>query len=150
MNILANAIDALDEKTQNYAASTSPNMQPNTSLAAVISHGGQESTAASPCLPSSSSEHNFLPTIIVRTDILDSNWVEIAISDNGDGIPEALQEKLFDPFFTTKPVGKGTGLGMSISYQIVTEKHGGKLMCFSNPGSGTEFVIQIPIHQTDV
>jgi signal transduction histidine kinase len=54
---------------------------------------------------------------------------------------------LFDPFFTTKPVGVGTGLGLSISYQIVVEKHGGQLYCFSEMGKGTEFVIQIPLHQ---
>jgi len=54
---------------------------------------------------------------------------------------------LLDPFFTTKPVGKGTGLGMSISYQIVVEKHSGSLQCISAPGEGTEFIIEIPIHQ---
>ncbi|MCJ8282743.1 MAG: ATP-binding protein, partial [Rivularia sp. ALOHA_DT_140] len=51
--------------------------------------------------------------------------------------------KIFDPFFTTKSVGEGTGLGLSISHQIITEKHGGKLECYSKPGEGTEFIIQI-------
>jgi signal transduction histidine kinase len=55
--------------------------------------------------------------------------------------------RLFDPFFTTKPVGKGTGLGMSISYQIVVEKHKGSLTCMSAPGQGAEFVIAIPVRQ---
>ena len=79
--------------------------------------------------------------------MIDAQWVEIAIADNGAGIPEQIQQRIFDPFFTTKPVGKGTGLGMSISYQIITEKHGGKIKCFSMFGQGTEFVIQIPIRQ---
>jgi signal transduction histidine kinase len=54
---------------------------------------------------------------------------------------------LFDPFFTTKPIGKGTGIGLSISYQIITEKHGGRLTCSSTPGAGTEFLIEIPVKQ---
>ncbi|BAU13518.1 integral membrane sensor signal transduction histidine kinase [Leptolyngbya sp. NIES-3755] len=73
--------------------------------------------------------------------------IEIAISDNGTGIPESVQSRIFDPFFTTKAVGKGTGMGMSISYQIITEKHGGELECVSTPGQGTLFLIRIPIEQ---
>lgn len=69
----------------------------------------------------------------------------ICIRDNGSGMSEAVKKRIFDPFFTTKPVGKGTGLGMSISYQIVVEKHGGVLKCLSQPGQGTEFWIQIPL-----
>lgn len=75
------------------------------------------------------------------------NQVQIAISDNGPGIPEDIRSRLFDPFFTTKPVGKGTGLGLSISYQVITEKHGGKIWCEPNPKGGSRFVIQIPIKQ---
>ena len=75
------------------------------------------------------------------------NYVEIIISDNGWGIPEALIEKLFDPFFTTKEVGKGTGLGLSISHQIVVDRHQGTLVCKSSP-EGTQFVIRIPIGST--
>jgi signal transduction histidine kinase len=85
--------------------------------------------------------------ITIRTSVINSQWVQIAIADNGPGIPDAIQKQIFNPFFTTKPVGKGTGMGMSISYQIITEKHGGKLECFSTPGEGTEFLIQIPIRQ---
>lgn len=73
--------------------------------------------------------------------------VQITIADNGSGMPEEVQKRIFDPFFTTKQIGKGTGLGMAISYQIITEKHGGKLECFSTPGEGTEFRIQIPREQ---
>ncbi len=85
--------------------------------------------------------------ITIRTSIVDAVWVEVAIADNGVGIPKEVQQRIFDPFFTTKPLGKGTGMGMSISYQIVTEKHGGKLECVSSPGKGTEFVIWIPLRQ---
>ncbi|WP_326520920.1 sensor histidine kinase [Leptothoe kymatousa] len=73
--------------------------------------------------------------------------VDIEISDNGAGIPEDIQNRIFDPFFTTKAVGEGTGLGMSISYQIITQTHGGQLGFTSEPNKGTTFTIQIPIHQ---
>ncbi|MEH2096829.1 MULTISPECIES: ATP-binding protein [unclassified Nostoc] len=59
---------------------------------------------------------------------------------------ESIQKQIFNAFFTTKPIGKGTGMGMAISYQIITEKHGGKLEFFSTSAKGTEFVVQIPIH----
>jgi signal transduction histidine kinase len=85
--------------------------------------------------------------ITIRTLLIDSQSVKIAIADNGSGMPEQVKNRIFDPFFTTKPVGKGTGMGMAISYQIITEKHGGKLECFSTPGKGTEFIIQVPISQ---
>ncbi|BAY30575.1 PAS/PAC sensor signal transduction histidine kinase [Nostoc carneum NIES-2107] len=83
--------------------------------------------------------------IHITTKIIDKSWVEIRIADNGIGMDDKVRNKVFDPFFTTKAVGKGTGLGLSISYQIVNELHGGKLECYSEPGVGTEFVIQIPI-----
>ncbi|MEM7553627.1 MAG: GAF domain-containing protein [Cyanobacteria bacterium P01_A01_bin.84] len=76
--------------------------------------------------------------------------VLIKISDNGSGIPEELQNSIFDPFFTTKEVGKGTGLGLPICYQIVVEKHQGQIECFSQPGKGTEFVIEIPTESTEI
>ena len=85
--------------------------------------------------------------ITIRTSVVDLEWVKIAIADNGSGIPKSIQKQIFNPFFTTKPVGKGTGMGMAISYQIITKKHGGKLEFFSTPGKGTEFVVQIPIQQ---
>ncbi|MEG4629169.1 ATP-binding protein [Microcoleus sp. AR_TQ3_B6] len=88
--------------------------------------------------------------ITIRTCAIDNQRVEVAIADNGIGMPDRVKQRIFDPFFTTKPTGKGTGLGMSISYQIITEKHGGKIQCFSTPGSGTEFVIQIPIRQQTI
>lgn len=85
--------------------------------------------------------------IKIRTSVVDSNWVSIAIADNGPGMSETIQKQIFNPFFTTKPIGKGTGMGMSINYQIISEKHGGELECFSTPEEGAKFVIQIPIYQ---
>lgn len=61
---------------------------------------------------------------------------------------EEVKKHLFEPFFTTKPVGKGTGLGLAICYQVVVQKHGGKIECISSPGQGTEFIIEIPIQQS--
>jgi two-component system NtrC family sensor kinase len=117
MNILANAIDALEEiNTERVACS-------------IEKH---------PCC------------ITICTSVVDSQWVKIAIADNGNGIPESIQTQIFNPFFTTKPVGKGTGMGMAISYQIITEKHGGTLRCFSTPEKGTELEICIPVKQQEL
>ena len=85
------------------------------------------------------------PRITIRTTALDLHWVRIAIADNGPGIPESICNRLYDPFFTTKAVGEGTGLGLSICYQIVVEKHGGRLYCESELGQGTQFIIEIPV-----
>jgi PAS domain S-box-containing protein len=85
--------------------------------------------------------------IEINTELTNNKQVIIQIQDNGIGIPEDIQKRLFEPFFTTKPVGKGTGLGLSISYQIITEKHHGSLQCISAPGTGTEFIITIPLKQ---
>ena len=83
--------------------------------------------------------------IRIQTTVIDNQYIEIVIADNGIGISEEIQQKIFNPFFTTKPVGKGTGMGMAISYQIITERHNGKLTFASTLGKGTEFKIQMPI-----
>jgi signal transduction histidine kinase len=70
--------------------------------------------------------------------------VEIRVSDNGGGIPDHLREKIFEPFFTTKPTGAGTGLGLSLSHDIVTQGHGGTLTMESTMGEGATFVITLP------
>ena len=70
--------------------------------------------------------------------------VEIRVRDNGAGIPEALRERIFQPFFTTKPAGEGTGLGLSLSHDIVVKQHGGRLELESRPGAFTEFVVTLP------
>lgn len=92
-------------------------------------------------------EQDFKPTIAIHTETVSPETVRIRFVDNGSGIDNAVRSRLFDPFFTTKPVGSGTGLGLSISYQIVVKKHGGKIICHSTLGQGTEFTVELPIHQ---
>jgi signal transduction histidine kinase len=70
--------------------------------------------------------------------------VSITVSDNADGIPQQVLEKIFQPFFTTKPTGEGTGLGLSISYDII-KAHGGEIKVESQEGQGTKFIIELPI-----
>jgi GAF domain-containing protein len=82
--------------------------------------------------------------IEITTEAVDDKVI-IKIADNGSGIPEEVKNKIFDPFFTTKEVGKGTGLGLLICYQIVVEKHHGQIKCSSQVGEGTEFTIELPI-----
>ncbi len=112
MNILVNAIDALEERDKDR----------------------------------SDEEANENPSTITIRTVVVGDFVKIVIVDNGAGMALAVQQKIFDPFYTTKPVGEGTGMGLSISYQIITQKHQGKLSCFSAVGEGTTFVIEIPIH----
>ncbi len=83
------------------------------------------------------------PTVKVLTKKL-TNQIEITIQDNGMGIPDEVVNKIFQPFFTTKPTGQGTGLGLSLSYDIITKIHGGELNVESEPGEGTRFIIRLP------
>ncbi|MGK7926786.1 MAG: PAS domain S-box protein [Spirulina sp.] len=113
MNILSNAIDALEERDRDRNLEE---MKDNPSMISIT-------------------------TELSKVESL----VKIKIRDNGIGIPEDLKNRIFDPFFTTKAIGKGTGLGMSISYQIIVEKHGGHISYISSSGEGTEFIIDLPL-----
>ena len=73
------------------------------------------------------------------------NVAQIRIEDTGGGIPESIQQRIFDPFFTTKPVGKGTGQGLSIAHNVITEKHAGTINFETEAGRGTTFIIEIPM-----
>ncbi len=111
MNIVANAIDAIDESYQH---------------------------------PSRNPEQ--VGIIAIETSVDRSNQeICLSIKDNGTGISEEIQGRIFEQSFTTKPIGQGTGLGLAISQQIIEEKHGGRLLCNSTIGSGTEFQIRLPI-----
>jgi signal transduction histidine kinase len=91
------------------------------------------------------SENKFSPMLKVSTNKL-KDKVAIRIGDNGNGIPADHLEKIFQPFFTTKPTGEGTGLGLSLSYDIVTKVHGGEMKVETKVGEGTEFIILLPSH----
>lgn len=122
MNILLNAIEALETKWNQ--------MELEQSLDSQVKFANEK------------------PEIRIRTQILQNNAVVVLITDNGIGMTENVLRKLFDPFFTTKPVGKGIGLGLSISYQIIVQKHSGVLRCNSTLNQGTEFWIEIPLQQS--
>ena len=84
-------------------------------------------------------------TLVTRTVEKDgARFVEVEITDSGPGIPENIRSKIFEPFFTTKPVGKGTGLGLAVSYGII-KKHEGTIFIKDSPGSGASFCIQLPV-----
>jgi signal transduction histidine kinase len=129
MNILSNAIDAVEEVRSNSHDSHNSTRSPRIRIR----------TSYSP-------NQRYTPQITSYEQPATGN-VLIQIADNGSGIAEAVKARVFNPFFTTKPVGKGTGLGLSISYQIVVEKHKGTLGCESQLGEGTEFWIEIPVRQ---
>jgi len=84
------------------------------------------------------------PTVTVTTR-KEGNKVLITVKDNGNGIPDAIKEKIFQPFFTTKPTGQGTGLGLSMSYDIVTKGHGGELKVETKENEGSAFNIYLPL-----
>jgi len=92
---------------------------------------------------SSNGEAVFEPTLLAATKSL-GNSVEIRIRDNGAGIPNEIKEKIFNPFFTTKPAGEGTGLGLSMSHDIVVKQHGGTIRVNTELGAFTEFIVTLP------
>jgi signal transduction histidine kinase len=89
-------------------------------------------------------ENIFNPILTVKTSSANGK-AEINIRDNGLGIAPEIMGKVFQPFFTTKPTGQGTGLGLSLSYDIITKEHAGAISVHSNPGEGAEFKIQLPL-----
>jgi signal transduction histidine kinase len=90
-------------------------------------------------------EPGYEPTVSVST-IKDGDSIKIKVRDNGTGIPQKVLDKIFQPFFTTKPTGQGTGLGLSLSYDIVTKGHGGELKVETKEGEGSTFIIQLPLN----
>ncbi len=131
INIINNAIEALEsmypEPAESYQDLTMMNMEP-----AIVPH------TAPRC-------RRFTPTIWIQTARASNDTVIIRIHNNGPNIAQAAREKLFDPFFTTKPIGKGTGMGLAISYQIITEQHQGQLHCYCGAETGVEFRITLPL-----
>lgn len=119
MNLITNGIDAIEEKKQ------------------------RQEKDKKQLLNSLENECN---KVTIITEYKEQNAIFIRIRDNGIGMSETIKRKMFDPFFTTKSVGQGTGMGLSIVYQIVTEKHKGTLECNSVLGEGTEFTIELPVN----
>jgi len=93
------------------------------------------------------SADSYEPKVIVSTKRVNDK-VEIKVADNGNGIPQKVLDKIFQPFFTTKPTGEGTGLGLSLSYDIITKGHGGELRVETKEGEGSVFIIQLPNQPT--
>ncbi|WP_293126798.1 ATP-binding protein [Microcoleus sp. bin38.metabat.b11b12b14.051] len=122
MNVLTNAIDALEESFVNTKISPP--------------YGGEAPSVK-------------VGQIRIVTEVCPGQKaVAVRIKDNAWGMEETVSQKIFEPFFTTKPVGKGAGIGLAICHEIVVEQHGGKLSCISAPGEGTELIIEIPLSQT--
>ena len=87
--------------------------------------------------------------VITVSTRADERWLEVRIADTGGGIPAHIQERIFDPFFTTKGVGRGTGQGLAIARSVVVDKHRGRLRFQTDPGRGTTFVIELPLHRPE-
>ena len=138
MNILSNAIDALEKYNQGRSVEDAA-INPATITIQTEAIKSEEKGEREEALT------NENPLLL--TPYSSPSSVIIRIRDNGSGIAPEHHARLFDPFFTTKPIGKGTGLGLSISYQIIVEKHHGVLKCLSAPGDGAEFWLEIPVRQ---
>jgi PAS domain S-box-containing protein len=126
MSLLGNAIDAIEQQYEqlHHSNAHNPNNNPPSNIPSTPYQG----------------------QIAIKTEFLSAtNQVRIAIRDNGCGMDETVQAQMLNPFFTTKPVGKGTGMGLATTHQIVVEAHGGQLQCHSQPGLGTEFVLLLPV-----
>ncbi|MEH2258539.1 PAS domain-containing protein [Nostoc sp.] len=163
MNLLTNAIDALEESylaRRRSAYINSHTLQEGEAPMSLVNNTKQKTNerqllpfgnakseqAGKPVQHTASQGQMTFPQIRIRS-LIQEDHVIIRIADNGPGMTEEVRKRLFDPFFTTKPVGKGTGMGLSISYQIIVQKHGGKIQCISAPGEGAEFVVVIPLKQ---
>ena len=123
MNLLTNAFYVVDEKKKKQ---TTDDRQQTTDSAL------------------QNSKTDYEPTVSISTKKL-GNRVEIIVTDNGNGIPQKVLDKIFQPFFTTKPTGQGTGLGLSLSYDIV-KAHGGELKVETAEGEGSKFIISLPVN----
>jgi signal transduction histidine kinase/streptogramin lyase len=116
------------------------------------SHASLQNKSAGQASASALSQSDYKPTVMVSTKhvplgrgIKGEEIVQISVTDNGPGIPDEIKDKIFQPFFTTKSAGEGTGLGLSLSYDIITKGHGGEIKVESQARQGTEFLIILPV-----
>ncbi|MBT8219330.1 MAG: hypothetical protein KJP00_05885, partial [Bacteroidia bacterium] len=171
LNLINNAFQACAERSRSTVPSTplshqskyQPQVTITTKRVAVPPSGGQgaekgQGSDTSPHTPHPegspppgtkredllSYDTDYHPKVSLTTQQLNDSTIQITISDNGPGIPDSVKDKIFQPFFTTKPTGQGTGLGLSLSYDIV-KAHGGEITVTSKEGEGTEFMIKLPL-----
>ena len=130
LNLINNAFYAVNQKSKNTVRVDSPL---GAGLPASKQAGGKDGKKM---------ESNYIPTVSITTQLTANSQLLIAIKDNGNGIPAKVLDKIFQPFFTTKPTGQGTGLGLSLAYDIV-KAHGGELKVETLEGDGSEFIIQL-------
>lgn len=128
LNLINNAFHAVSDKARNSS----------NALQSANSGTSNRDTSSGP-------EQKYSPLVNVWTRKRGPN-LEIGVKDNGNGIPQEIRDKIYQPFFTTKPTGEGTGLGLSMSYDIITKGHNGRIDFISIPGEGTEFTILLPIN----
>ena len=123
LNLINNAFYTVNERSKNAELADSP-----------LGAGGKDSKKM---------ESDYKPTVSITTQLTANNQLLIVVKDNGSGIPDSIKEKIFQPFFTTKPTGQGTGLGLSLSYDIV-KAHGGVMKVETKEGEGSIFIISVP------
>ncbi|MBT8219215.1 MAG: histidine kinase [Bacteroidia bacterium] len=133
LNLINNAFQACAERSRSAVPSTRPTPK-------AIADGSPLSHQ-----PSTSAIHqkDYQPKVAITTQQFNNSTIQLTVSDNGPGIPDSIKDKIFQPFFTTKPTGEGTGLGLSLSYDIV-KAHGGEITVESEVGNGTAFIIKLP------
>ncbi len=147
------AYHGLRAKNKDFNAKTQLDLDPNVGIVDVVSQDlgrvllnliNKAFYAVTQKKQSAAAESGFEPTVTVSTRKTPKGDIEIRIQDNGTGIPETIRSKIFQPFFTTKPTGQGTGLGLSLTYDIVTKGHGGTIDIETREGEGTTFILHLP------
>jgi signal transduction histidine kinase/predicted CoA-binding protein len=118
-------------------------------LPAITAYGSELNQVWTNILDNAADAMNGQGEILIRTRRANADWIVVELQDNGPGIPQEYLSKVFDPFFTTKPPGKGTGLGLNISYNIIVQKHRGDIKVFSQPGR-TLFQVWLPVNFDNV
>ncbi|MBT8219381.1 MAG: hypothetical protein KJP00_06140 [Bacteroidia bacterium] len=138
---------AAHDKSQDTMSSTRPAPKAIAD-GSPLSHQGKsiDTSQRAPSIPKGTTSHSdtFQPKVTLTTQQLNNSTIQLKVSDNGPGIPDSIKDKIFQPFFTTKPTGSGTGLGLSLAYDIV-KAHGGEIIVESEKNKGTSFILTLPV-----